>query len=110
MTRGIVDFLDNIREIKRGKVMVNRELLRALEYVNSSSKGNVVYISYRRIVNIMQGHRRLSNGDKSIIKSVLSSMIVDVNARRISRDKCVYVVSREDLALMIMRLKETLNE
>ncbi|ABW00920.1 hypothetical protein [Caldivirga maquilingensis] len=110
MAKSIFDLITDINGVKRGKVMVIRELLRVLEYVDSSSKGNVVYISYRRIIGIIQHHRKLSNEDKSMIKSTLSSIITDVNARRINKDKCIYVVDKGALSLMIMRLKEALSE
>ncbi|WP_291766754.1 hypothetical protein, partial [Caldivirga sp. UBA161] len=96
--------------VKRSRVMIIHELLKALEYVNSSSKGNVVYISYRRIVGIIQHRRKLSNEDKSMIKSILNSIIIDVNARKIDKNKHIYAVDKETLSLMIMRLKETLSE
>ncbi len=110
MAKGIVNLINDISGVKRSRVMIIRELLKVLEYINSSSKGNVIYISYRRIVGIMQYRRKLSNEDKSVVKSILNSVITDVNARKIDENKGIYAVDKGALSLMIMRLKEALSE
>ena len=110
MAKGIVNLINDISGVKRSRAIIIHELLKTLEYVASSSKGNVIYISYRRIVGIMQYRRKLSNEDKSMIKSILSSVIIDVNARKIDENKGIYAVDKEALSLMIMRLKEALSE
>jgi hypothetical protein len=110
MPKDIADLLKNVAGIKRSRGVISRELVRVLEEVYSSTRGNVVYISSRGVVNKVQRVRRLSSCDRVLMRNLLSSTLSEVNARRVNESRGIYAVSRRDLALIISRLREMTNE
>jgi hypothetical protein len=110
MPKDLVDLLRSVSSIRRSRSAISRELIKVLEEVYSSARGNVVYISSRGVVNRVQMVRRLSSIDRSLMRTLLSSTLSEVNARRVSESRGVYAVSRRDLALIISRLREMTNE
>lgn len=110
MVKGLIDVLNSIEDFKRSKRAINRELVKVLEDIYSSMRGDVVYLSYRRIINQLQRRRALDKSIRQVVRNLLMGALTEVKARRVNDARGVYEVGRGELLMIINELKEMAND
>lgn len=102
--------LVKVDEYRRARIMMTRLLIKALREVYETTKSPMVYLSYRRVLRMIQGERKLSSFDKALLKTTLMVAIEETGqVKRIDRSNTVYAIDKDSLMRIIQFLEDDLK-